>query len=78
MNSILQCLGYDGDGGYTDIHRHNEEFRTFFSESILPRPQETDSSPSRVIINKQTFTRQATIDCLRSIRERKLPQLDEM
>lgn len=46
--------------------------------TLLPVNAESGESPPSVKIGKNTFTRQATIECLRSIRQRGLPKLDQM
>jgi len=49
---------------------NNEEFRYSFT-NLLP-------ANSDVTINRQTFTRTSTIECLRSLRQRIMPKLEEL
>lgn len=51
---------------------HNPAFREYFMKTLLP-----PNSSARKIGN-QTFTRQGTIECMKSIKQKTAPSLDQM
>jgi hypothetical protein len=51
---------------------NNEDFRYFFITSLIP------ANSKDVMINKQSFTRTTTVECLRTLKQRTTPQLEQM